>query len=698
MLMMTREQARQEIRANWRKFGPEDKSGKGIICPICDNGSGRDGDGITENPHKPGQLKCFKCGFSGDAIDLYQKIYGIDYNEALQAAAEYLGIEIEPYHAASAAEDFKTVASDRAGAAQSVSNGKGDKTPTEQHKTPQQGAEAATAGQIADYTEYYRQCAGRLDDPAARSYLQARGISRQIAGAYHLGYDPAWISPTVIRRQREKGIDWTPPATARLIMPVSKNHYVARAISPDVEKKFQKMNETGGGSAAIFNLPAIRGAGPVFVVEGIIDALSIIEAGGQAIALNSTSNAEQLIKQLEQSPTVVTFILSLDDDPAGKRATDTLHGGLTRLNIGFILADINCGQNDPNDALCADRDAFIKAIQQAERQTVAKPDSVAYYIDSMMGDDIARFKSDIKTGYSELDRLSGGIYPGLYSVGAISSLGKTTFCHQLADQIAAQGTDVLFFSMEQSRLEMVSKSLARITAQHDLQNFVTSLSIRKGYLPDKVREAAKEYKEQMGDRMSIIEGNFNCNISFIGDYIRRYIRQNSCRPVVFIDYLQILQPTQDGNRRQTTKETVDAAVTELKRISREFDITVFIISSINRANYLTPIDFESFKESGGIEYTSDVVWGLQLQCLSEPLFTQKDKLKEKRERVKQAKAATPRKIELVCLKNRYGIANYTCGFDYYPAADLFKEIPLFDIDEFNSGMEQDKARRIDARF
>ena len=698
MLMMTREQARQEIRANWRKFGPEDKSGKGIICPICDNGSGRDGDGITENPHKPGQLKCFKCGFSGDAIDLYQKIYGIDYNEALQAAAEYLGIEIEPYHAASAAEDFKTVASDRAGAAQSVSNGKGDKTPTEQHKTPQQGAEAATAGQIADYTEYYRQCAGRLDDPAAISYLQARGISRQIAGAYHLGYDPAWISPTVIRRQREKGSDWTPPATARLIMPVSKNHYVARAISPDVEKKFQKMNETGGGSAAIFNLPAIRGAGPVFVVEGIIDALSIIEAGGQAIALNSTSNAEQLIKQLEQSPTVVTFILSLDDDPAGKRATDTLHGGLTRLNIGFILADINCGQNDPNDALCADRDAFIKAIQQAERQTVAKPDSVAYYIDSMMGDDIARFKSDIKTGYSELDRLSGGIYPGLYSVGAISSLGKTTFCHQLADQIAAQGTDVLFFSMEQSRLEMVSKSLARITAQHDLQNFVTSLSIRKGYLPDKVREAAKEYKEQMGDRMSIIEGNFNCNISFIGDYIRRYIRQNSCRPVVFIDYLQILQPTQDGNRRQTTKETVDAAVTELKRISREFDITVFIISSINRANYLTPIDFESFKESGGIEYTSDVVWGLQLQCLSEPLFTQKDKLKEKRERVKQAKAATPRKIELVCLKNRYGIANYTCGFDYYPAADLFKEIPLFDIDEFNSGMEQDKARRIDARF
>ena len=193
--------------------------------------------------------------------------------------------------------------------------------------------------------------------------------------------------------------------------------------------------------------------------------------------------------------------------------------------------------------------------------------------------------------------------------------------------------------------------------------------------------------------MSIIEGNFNCNISFIGDYIRRYIRQNNCLPVVFIDYLQILQPTDDGRKKPTTKETIDAAVTELKRISREFNITVIVISSVNRVNYLTPIDFESFKESGGIEYTSDVVWGLQLECLNEEIFTKKDKIKEKRERVKQAKAATPRKIELVCLKNRYGIANYTCAFKYYPAADLFVE-DVFSIDDLQAAVE----KRTTARF
>ena len=139
-----------------------------------------------------------------------------------------------------------------------------------------------------------------------------------------------------------------------------------------------------------------------------------------------------------------------------------------------------------------------------------------------------------------------------------------------------------------------------------------------------------------------------------------------------MDYLQILQPV--GDKRQTTKEVIDNTVTELKRISRDLDLTIFIISSVNRTNYLTPIDFESLKESGGIEYTCDVIYGLQLQCLNSDLFNNPvGKIKEKRKKIRESKAENPRKIELVCLKNRYGISNFSCYFDYYPANDLFVE-------------------------
>ena len=99
---------------------------------------------------------------------------------------------------------------------------------------------------------------------------------------------------------------------------------------------------------------------------------------------------------------------------------------------------------------------------------------------------------------------------------------------------------------------------------------------------------------------------------------------------------------------------------------------MIVISSVNRANYLTPIDFESLKESGSIEFSCDVLFGLQLQCLNSPDFD-KGGIKDQRDKVKKAKAENPRKIELCCLKNRYGIANYSCYFEYYPANDLFKE-------------------------
>ena len=309
--------------------------------------------------------------------------------------------------------------------------------------------------------------------------------------------------------------------------------------------------------------------------------------------------------------------------------------------------------------------------QPAPAQQNPRPDNVLDYINNHMGDDIERFAQEIKTGFTEFDKLAGGLYPGLYTIGAISSLGKTTFCAQLADQIAAGGHDVLFFSMEQSKLELVSKSIVRTIAKEDLSTNVTSLDIRRGRFPRGVHAAARKYGESVGNRLSIIEGIFDCTIPYISNYVRDYIKLNDRRPVVFIDYLQILEPAEKGD---STKDTIDAAVKELKRLAHREGLPVIVISSLNRASYLLPVAFEAFKESGMIEYSADVVMGLQFRCLSDPDFEKLKTITEKRERVKREKNATPRKLELVAIKNRYGISSYCVGFDYFPRVDLFREV------------------------
>lgn len=656
---MDREQARQEIRSriSCKDYLTKSKSGL-YCCPYCGSGTGKNGTGAL-TLYNTNTWTCHACKKSGDVIDLYQQQTGADYNTALSLLADEIGITIDPYRPAAAADFAPAPKNDRTERPQSDFNGAGNIKPLDDAKSPQRGAETPTEGNI-DFTAYYQECRERLTDPAAAAYLQSRGISLETAAAYWIGYDPA-ADPAQSNHP-----------CPRLIIPTSKAHYIGRRI--DGQKDFAKLNPKGS-TPAIFNGKALyaQEVQEIFVTEGAFDALSILEAGYTAIALNSAANADALIKQLEQRRTAATLILCLDNDERGQKATATLNAGLQRLNIAHITANICAGYKDPNEALTGNKEAFIEAIEQAQRRTAAKPDNTQYYIDALMTGEIERFKDDKKTGFSNLDKEAGGLYAGLYVLAAISSLGKTSFALQLADQLAAGGHDVIFFSLEQSRLELVSKSLARRTAQKSLDNAITSLSIRKGYLPQQVLQAAREYKAAVADRISIIEGNFSCNVSFIGDYVRQYIQRNNTRPIIFIDYLQILQPAED-TRRQSTKETIDSTVTELKRLSRELDLTVIVISSVNRANYLTPIDFESLKESGSIEFSCDVLWGLQLQCLNSAEFEKAaNKIKEQREIVKKAKAATPRKIELSCLKNRYGIANYSCYFNYYPANDLFTE-------------------------
>lgn len=405
----------------------------------------------------------------------------------------------------------------------------------------------------------------------------------------------------------------------------------------------------------------------VFICDDPLGVRAFMECGAEALAIENTP--EKFVETITaMKPDVnVTLILCCKTE-----AAKTISDGLRRAGVSFIIADVNAGYKDPAEALQKDKEAFVAAVNEARTKASSRPDNVADYIDLFMGEDIERFKQERKTGFPVLDEKTGGLHPGLYVIAAISSLGKTDWALQLSDQLAAGGEDVLFFSLEMSKLELVSRSLARAVANEYPDKRISNIRIREGKLPAEALPIVAKYQKTVGGRLSIIEANFELTVPAIGNYIKKYMRKTGTRPVVFLDYLQILQPTEE-DAKKGRREAIDNAVVELKRLSRELDTPIVVVSSVNRVNYQTPIAFESLKESGGIEYSADVIFGLQLQCLGDPLFADEKKTVEKRKKIDEAKKAYPRKIEMKCLKNRFGISSFSVLFDYFPDIDLFIE-------------------------
>ena len=592
------------------------------VCPLCGSGTGKKGTGAFSIDGE--RWHCFKCCAGGDLFDLIGKIEGTDnHGEQLRIARKlFAGGEPQPRPAR--------------------------KTP--EKKEPQE----------ADYTAFFLEAHKRITET---DYPQRRGLSQATVDRFSLGFVPEWVNP------EKPGT----PASPRLISPTGRGSYLARDTRGTLTEAQGRYSKLKVGKVSLFNIESLYVAEkPVFIVEGEIDALSIIEAGGEAVALGSTSGVRAFIERLRTRRPKQPVIVALDNDDAGEKAAGALEEGLKGLGVPFYRHNPAGQFKDPNEALQRDREAFRAAVEAGERKEdeedrkkreAYKARSAEGALAALIDDFGRRPEPGIPTGFPELDKcLGGGLFPGLYFIGAVSSLGKTTLVTQMADQIAQAGTDVLFFSLEMSARELIAKSLSRIT--HKRQHGKTARWILSGGYGEADEDdkkalvaAGDEYASYAG-RIYMIEGVGNIGTEEIGRAVREHILFTGNAPVVVIDYLQIMAPNND---RATDKQNTDKAVLELKRLSRDLYTPVIAVSSFNRASYQGAVAMEAFKESGAIEYSSDVLIGLQFAGAGKDLD------------LNEARRKDPREIELVILKSRNGRTGDKLGYYYHPLFNYYEE-------------------------
>ena len=656
-----------------------------FVCPFCH--SGERGDAAFHIYDDSNTYKCYACDEQGDIFTFYKKLKNLDFLTAKEELARMCNAPTDNFPSYSSTPPQAVKAPAQQGPVEAAVE---TAPPVEAEKPP------------ADYTEYYKKCAACFSSPegeAARNYFENRGLSIG-SNPFWIGFDPV-ADPCYNPDNKDAKHHYCP----RLIIPISKGFYLARRI--DDKAEYAKVYPFGA-TAAIWNEKAIgkNDTSVIFVTEAIFDALSLIEAGHQAVATNSTSNVPRLIEKLKLNPpTDKIFVLSFDHDSAGYKAAEQLMKALIDLKLPYMLAEDSMynGCKDLNEALQKDRDAFFAACDAAEEKATRKKEIDnalrndpfnAYYRQDFMERLEAFRKSVVPTGIKSLDKaLEGGVHRGIYLLAGIPACGKTALAVQITSNIAEIGRKVLFFELELNFDDLKCRLISHHNNQEHIKNS-NDKAIRSAFWyqkhitveqHDKFNEEHKDMLKNISfiDNSTFHEKNYQ-DIAQLSECVDNYIitHKNDKPPVVIIDYAQLCECSDSTARYNELRKIFNI----LKRLRDKYDLPIIVLSSMSRENYELPAFIAAAKESGDIEYACEAIFVLLLKVANEGELSRGDKKEQKAESRKLSKEETrkdPRIVQLACTKCRRNRPFFTVNMDYYAKADYFDDLGIDEDDNKN---------------
>ncbi|BDA71597.1 replicative DNA helicase [Calothrix sp. PCC 7716] len=207
----------------------------------------------------------------------------------------------------------------------------------------------------------------------------------------------------------------------------------------------------------------------------------------------------------------------------------------------------------------------------------------------------------LTTGLIDLDSLMGGLQrKDLIVVAGRASMGKTWVGCYLANQVALQGSPVVFFSAEMSKEQLVKRFLAMhsgIDSQRLIQNKVYKSEW----------DALSSAIGALSELPIIIDDSpaSSQNPTRMRSVLRRTQKERGQLGLIILDYIQKLGDRAASNRAQT----VGAIAGACKDIAKEFNVPLIALAQINRgvetqANKRPCI--ADIKDSGDIEQDMDI--------------------------------------------------------------------------------------------
>lgn len=281
------------------------------------------------------------------------------------------------------------------------------------------------------------------------------------------------------------------------------------------------------------------------------------------------------------------------------------------INAANDIIKVAFEEGQAVDAEDRARNILDAIISDEERESLLTPEKQAgilrTYIESRKDTNALL----VRTGFPELDlHCGGGLRRGdLIIIAARTSVGKSTYAENIAENVANNGQRVLFASVEMTPDQMMYRYAKR-------SGSLSESTLEFGITSPNEDESVSQLQELRKGMPFYIFDAPTATVPMIRAQISRLNAVSGALSLVVVDYLQLLADA--GTNPKDTKEhlRIGQITKSLKHLAREYDVPIILISQLNRNLEYRGGEpkLADLRESGRIEEDADLVlmlWELE---------------------------------------------------------------------------------------
>ncbi|MGK5084466.1 replicative DNA helicase [Bdellovibrionota bacterium FG-1] len=223
-------------------------------------------------------------------------------------------------------------------------------------------------------------------------------------------------------------------------------------------------------------------------------------------------------------------------------------------------------------------------------------------------EELASRKTDVigvPTGFTDFDKLTGGMRPGqLIVLAARPAMGKTSMFLSMAQHMAVHSKSVVsIFSLEMTKDELGMRFLSGMSR-------IDAKRLKVGRIADREWARLAQAADQLSKAKIFIDDAAGITVMDIRSRCRRLLATEKKLDLIVIDYLQLMQGSRNAKASGSREQEISEISRGLKNLAKELKVPIIALSQLNRGLEQRPNKrpmLSDLRESGAIEQDADMV-------------------------------------------------------------------------------------------